>query len=77
MPQEVVARAYRDSGDYLSDVCPTCLAMGSEGISQRLRDRARYLKLMAWELERLADRPIDVPTIEQLNLANQIENALR
>jgi hypothetical protein len=76
-PREVIARAYRESGKYLMDVCPQCLAGGEEGISRRLRQRADYLRNLAAELEKLAKEDIQAPSIEQFNVMNQIAKALQ
>ncbi|MEQ8956496.1 MAG: hypothetical protein RLP02_01010 [Coleofasciculus sp. C2-GNP5-27] len=76
-PLEVVARAYRDSGEYVSDVCPECLATGAEGISTRIRQRADYLRSLAVELEQLARSDIESPSLAQFNIANQLEKAMR
>ncbi|HAG84900.1 MAG TPA: hypothetical protein DCL61_28060 [Cyanobacteria bacterium UBA12227] len=76
-PIAVVARAYKESGEYLTDVCPECIATGSEGISLRMRQRADSLRTVATELERLARTEIDSPSLAQLNVANQLEKALR
>lgn len=76
-PIAVVARAYQESGEYLTDVCPECIATGSDGISLRMRQRADYLRSVAAELERLARTEIQSPSLAQLNIANQLEKALR
>jgi len=76
-PLDVVARAYRESGEYVSDVCPECLATGAEGISQRMRQRADYLRSLAGELEQLARNEIESPSLSQFNIANQLEKAMR
>jgi len=72
-----VARAYRESGEYVSDVCPECLATGTEGISNRMRQRADYLRSLAVELEQLARSDIESPSLSQFNIANQLEKAMR
>ncbi len=77
LPREVIARAYRESGEYLTDVCPECLAGGTEGVSRRLRERASYLRRLASELEKLAREEIQAPSLEQLNVMNQIAQALQ
>lgn len=76
-PREVIARAYRESGEYLTDVCTQCLAGGGEGISRQMRQRADYLRNLAAELEKLAREDIQAPSIEQLNVMNQIAKALQ
>jgi hypothetical protein len=76
-PREVIARAYRESGEYLMDVCPQCLAGGTEGLSRQMRQRADYLRNLAAELEKLAREDIQAPSIEQLNIMNQIAKALQ
>ncbi|MGC9526001.1 MAG: hypothetical protein ACP5D7_10740 [Limnospira sp.] len=76
-PREVVARAYRDSGEFLSEVCPECIAKGSESVSDRMHRRAQTLRAIASELDRLAGSDICAPTLEQLNVMNQVVNALR
>lgn len=74
--KEIVARAYNESGDYITDVCPECIATGSEGISRRMRSRAEHLRALAAQLEKLAWDNIATPTIDQLNTMNQIARAL-
>ena len=76
IPTEVLARAYKESGDYITDVCPHCLATGAEGISLRMRSRADRLRAMAAELERLARGDIEAPSLEQVSVMNQIVKAL-
>ena len=76
-PREVVARAYRDSGEYLSAVCPECIAKGSESISDRMQRRAENLRAIASELDHLARSDISAPTLDQLNVMNQVVNALQ
>ena len=74
--KEVVAKAYNEAGDYITDVCPQCIATGAEGISLRMRSRAEELRAVAAQLEKLAWGNIDAPSIEQLNIMNQIAKAL-
>jgi hypothetical protein len=76
-PREVTAKAYRESGEYLMDVCPQCLAGGTEGISRRMRQRADYFRNLAIELERLAREDIEAPSIDQFNIMNQLAKALQ
>lgn len=76
-PTEVVARAYRESGEYLTEVCDHCLAGGADGIRRRLSERAESMRMVASELESLARNDIEAPTLEQLKVANQIVKALR
>ena len=76
-PKEVIARAYRESGEYIMDVCTQCLAGGTEGISSRMRQRADYLRNLATELERLAREDIQAPSIDQFNIMNQLAKALQ
>ncbi len=77
IPHEVIARAYNENGDYLSEVCQQCLASGSEGISHNLRQRAESLRLMASALENIARSEIEAPSIEHYLTANQMTRALR
>lgn len=77
IPTEVVARAYHETGEYITDVCHHCLAAGEEGISRRMRQRADSMRQVAQELERLARRELEAPTLEELKVANQMANALR
>ncbi len=76
-PSAVVAKAFKESGEYLTDVCGECIAVGPEGMSKRMRTRADYLRQIAAELEGLARSEIKSPSIAQLNIMNQIENAMR
>ncbi|MDB9315806.1 hypothetical protein PN462_22020 [Spirulina sp. CS-785/01] len=76
VPRDAIARAYNDRGDWVSDVCPTCLATGVEGISERMQQRANYLRLAAAELERLAHSDINAPSLEELTVMNQVIQAL-
>lgn len=76
-PREVVARAYRESGEYLMDVCPQCLVGGKESISLRMSRRADYFRNLAAELEKLAREEIEAPSLEQFNIVNQIARALQ
>lgn len=74
---EVVARAYKESGEYLTDVCLNCLAAGADGISLRMRERAEYLRQIACELDRLSHSEIKAPNLVQFRVMTQIANALR
>lgn len=76
-PQEVIARAYRDQGDYITDVCPECIAIGKEGISRRILERAYSLRSLAEELERLAKGEIEAPSFSRYTIVNQVTKALR
>jgi hypothetical protein len=76
-PKDAIARAYRSSGEYLSDVCPHCLSAGATSARQRMQQRANLLRAMADELEKLARGEIESPTLEQLNIMNQVVRTLR
>ncbi|NEO28299.1 MAG: hypothetical protein F6K03_15820 [Kamptonema sp. SIO4C4] len=74
---DAIARAYNDRGDWVSDVCPKCLAAGTDGIAARMRQRAHYLRMAAAELERLAGGEINAPSLEELTVMNQVIQALQ
>lgn len=76
-PTEVIARAYRDSGEYISDVCPQCIAAEPEGMRLRMRRRTETMKAIASELERLTRDEIESPSLDHFRVANQIAKALQ
>src|SRR5688572_20356842 len=49
----------------LGDVCEECVSAGLEQIGVRLGNRAEELRATAGYLERLADGPIDGPTMAE------------
>lgn len=77
IPRDVVARAYNDSGEYITDVCHECIASGEEGMSRRIRERADRFRQMAFELERLASGRIETPSLAQFNVMDQIVRTLQ
>jgi hypothetical protein len=77
LPREVVATAYRESGEYLTNVCPQCLASGGEGMRKRMRRRADYLRSLAAQLEELARNEIESPDLDQFRIVTQIAKALQ
>jgi len=75
-PEEVVARAYRSSDEYITDVCPSCLASGNTGISQRLQAQADHLRRLARELEQLAKGDIEAPSFEHFQAVKQLTKSI-
>ena len=75
-PEEIIARPYRDTAEYTTDVCPECIAAGKEGISRRIREQADYLRRLAAELERLADREIEAPSFERYTVVKQLTKTM-
>jgi hypothetical protein len=76
-PTEVVAQAYKESGEYITNVCPQCIAVGEGGIRQRMRRRAQSLRAIASELEKLAAEEIESPSLDRFKIITQIAKALR
>jgi hypothetical protein len=64
-----IARAECDDGVDWREVCPKCLASGSDGIVATLRRRAAIYRQIAEDFEEVADEGIrDMPTPEELRL---------
>ncbi|MBP0013177.1 MAG: hypothetical protein J7545_19275 [Roseofilum sp. SBFL] len=74
--EEIIARAYRSSDEYITDVCPQCLASGDTGISHRIRKQADYLRRLASELEKLADADIETPSFEHFQTVKQLTKSM-
>ncbi|MDJ1171015.1 hypothetical protein PMG71_16420 [Roseofilum sp. BLCC_M154] len=75
-PEEIIARAYRNSDEYITDVCPQCLASGDTGISDRIRRQADYLRRLASELEKLADGEIETPSFEHFQAVRKLTKSI-
>jgi hypothetical protein len=75
-PTEVVARAYDDSDNYLTDVCPECIAVGSEGMRRRIQNHAELLRSLASNLERIARGEIEAPSAVEFSIRAQLAKAL-
>jgi hypothetical protein len=73
---DIVARAYTDNGDYITDVCSLCLTSGEAGIRQRLQAHATHLRAIADRLDALSREDMTVPSPEHIQVIRQIAKAL-